>query len=212
MSEHALREMILSSLEAYCIGGPGGKAGIEIWGNLWGYHRPTHDETIIFVDAVSVSLAAKGKIDRVVPHPGSQKLKSEVIERWYPQFSLIGNFHSHPYPDKRLKEVASIPGFEFSDQDFVYYHSDDEVWQCAGGTPLFLVMTICELERVREGITTRVRDNVVQFDIGNYRFWLNACVGYEADFGEREITGNKHSPVLLEIPYKYNIPGDRLQL
>lgn len=218
VSETALREMVLCTLETYRLteGSRRKKAsiqtGIEVFGHIWGFHRQVEEELVFYVESVSPSLAAQGNNSSVTPHPETLRLKKAVVERWSPHLTLIGDFHSHPYDS--FSKVSEIKGWQFSDQDFKSLLADDEIWSSAGNSPLMLVMTICEMDRVREGTFLPQSNNVVRFDIGEFRFWLGASVGYLEDNGGdlvRKSTQNRNPPVHLSVfSVAYNASGDRL--
>ncbi len=74
-----------------------------------------------------------------------------------------------------------------------------------------LAMTVCRMKRVREHYGEQVRDNVCSYAVGEFRFWLNASVGYLDDKGKRAHTGNKHSKVFLDLNSRFfNLAGDRV--
>jgi hypothetical protein len=207
ISEQALREAILATVEAYAVG-IRRQTQVEIFGHLWGYQRRSLDRSVFFVDTIGISLSAKGNRNSVEPHPDSIRLKSEIIERWSPHLTLLGDFHSHPYKD--YEQVKSVSGFEFSHEDICCFRDDDELWKCSDCHPLALVMTICEMQRVHEAPATWERSNVIRFDIAQFRFWVNAMVGYTDEDGERHWTPNRHSPVELDIPAWCNFASDRI--
>jgi hypothetical protein len=208
ISEHALREALLATVEAYALG-IRKKKQVEILGHLWGYHRRFVDGTVFFVDTIEISLSAKGDHSSVEPHPDAIRLKSEVLERWSPHLTLIGDFHSHPY--RSFDDVKAASGFEFSKQDMTSFKVDKELWKVADYHPLALVMTICEMQKINEVPAVSERSNIIRFDIAQFRFWLNAMVGYKDKNGKKCFTPNMHSPVELDIPAWCNTASDRIK-
>jgi hypothetical protein len=209
ISEHALREAILATVEAYALG-IRRKTKVEIFGHLWGFHRRLGNGTVFFVDTIGISLSAKGNNSSVDPHPDSLRLKSQIVERWSPHLTLIGDFHSHPY--ETFEEVKSIPGYDFSKHDIADFETDDELWGCADDHPLAIVMTICEMQKINAVHAESERNNIIRFDIAQFRFWINAMVGYTDKNGKRRSPPNKHSSVELDIPAWSNSASDRIAL
>ena len=211
LSDYALESMVLASIEAYCLGdGNGRRHSLETLGYYWGVKRVDPELTSFHIERTSVSLSAQRHKDWVVANADAPRLKNEVVTRWSPHLTLLGDFHSHPY--RNLSEVKENNGFEFSDDDFESFLDDDLIWEKSGNTPMMLVMTVARLERVRESsVEYLIRNNVSSFDVGEFRFWLNAAVGYLDADGERCNTGNTHSPVYLDLGSRFfNMKGDRI--
>ena len=159
---------------------------------------------------MSLSISAEREPDSVTPNPEALTLKHELMERWAPHLTLIGDFHSHSY--KNLEEVKNIKGFEFSDGDEEDFLGNDYLWQVSDDQPVMMVMTICKMGKVhKKYFAESVRINVATFDVGEFRFWLNAGVGYLDDNGKRCWAGNSRSKVDLRLDAKFtNTSGDRL--
>lgn len=218
VSSAALREMVLATVEAYQLKRDEDDEGVEIYGHIWGHHRQVGDLVVYHVESVSISSTAVGDSGEVDPNPRALELKQAVMERWYPQLMLLGDFHSHPY--ETLEEAMAPdeddpgPGFEFSADDYETFLIDDVIWRAADDRPLMLVMTICRLAQVHESNETRVRANVQAFTIGEYRFWLNGSAGYlvEARDGPvRRATPDRRSTLTMDLfPAAFNKARDSL--
>ena len=218
VSTPALREMVLATVEAYQLKRDEDDEGVEIYGHIWGHHRRIGDLTVYHVESVSISSTAIGTSGDVDPNPRALELKQAVMERWYPQLMLLGDFHSHPY--ESLDEVMAPdeddpgPGFEFSKDDYETFLEDDVIWRAADDRPLMLVMTICRLGHVHESNETSVRSNVQAFTIGEYRFWLNGSAGHLVETREgpaRRATPDRRSTLMMDVfPAAYNKARDRL--
>ncbi len=204
--------MVLAAVEAYCLGDGrrSGAAHLETLGYVWGFGRIEDELTVLYVTKLSMSLSARRTNNSVTPNLRAALLKNEVIRRWSPQLSLLGDFHTHPYED--LSQVQGCNGFEFSTADYASFAKDDLVWNESGNSPLMLAMTICKLNRVHTSIGgEQIRGNVWRFDVGEYRLWLNAAVGELDAQGNRVATGNKYSKVDLDLNSRFfNISGDRI--
>lgn len=220
VSTPALREMVLATVEAYQLARDKKNRATEIYGHIWGHQRFLNDLVVYSVESVSVSSSSIGTHGTVDPNPKALALKQAVMDRWYPQLTLLGDFHSHPYdslaevmrPDKKDPQSK---GFEFSESDFKSFSRDDVIWEAAGGSPLMLVMTICKLGSVREGYEANVRRNVQSFTIGEFRFWINGSAGYTIEragrMPKRFVTPDRNSTLLMDVfPAAYNRARDRL--
>jgi hypothetical protein len=199
ISENLMESMTLASIEAYCLGDGrrSDKNMLETLGYIWGYKKAERDQDIFFLDRMSLSLSARRTKNSVEQHERAAELKNDVVNKWSPHVTLYGDFHSHPYSN--IEEVKS---------EFI---SNDYVWKKSSDMPIMLVLTICRMERVRESSgAKRERANLWRFDVGEFRCWLNAAVGYMEN-RKRCHSGNKHSHVQLNL-YRHflNQSGDRI--
>ncbi len=206
MSDHFLESVVLAGVEAYHLGDGrkqrGSHPGVETIGNVWGVSLPQAGGGRLFhLERFTLTQAAKRSNGSVLPDPRARRLAMEVVGRWSPHLRLLGDLHTHPYED--LAEVRHNSGFEFSPQDFAVFKDDDERWDAADGFPLMLVLTVCRLQKVHESDLKWVRSNLWQFDVGQFRLWLNACAGWQQG-DKRFHTTNTHSPVFLPPPMRYN--------
>jgi hypothetical protein len=153
---------------------------------------------------------------RLITAP-SAKLKNEIIERWSPHLTLLGDFHTHPYAN--LQAVMSARdgdgpkgGFHFSAADRESFHGDDFLWEVSGDTPVNIVMTICRMGKVKESYgATSVKNHIWQYDVGEFRFWLTINIGYIDEDEERYLTVETDDEVYLELDSRfYNYAGDRV--
>lgn len=203
--------MVLAAVESYCLGDSHrtNRTKLETLGYVWGYARIKSDQKIYHLTRISLSLSAKRSQNSVDPHPKAAILKNEIVTRWSPHLSLIGDFHTHPYED--VNEVNEINGFEFSDQDFISFQNDELIWEESDNSPLMLAMTICRMKRVHIKFSgEQVRNNVCKFYLGEFCFWLNASAGFIRD-GVRFYTGNKRSSLFLDLNSRFfNLESDRI--
>ena len=217
VSDQALQSMALSTLEAY-VHGDGHKRkkqhtlAVETLGFLWGHYTQTYDDMLnIHIDMMSLSLSADRDVDSVCDVKNSVELKNALLSRWAPHLKLVGDYHSHPYNTLAEVKDKDILGFEFSEGDIDAFLTDEIYWK-QNENPIMVAMTICKLSRVHEAYSSEtVRSNIVCFDVGEFRFWMNVGVGYLNHDGKRQWTGNTHSSVELRLDSKfYNYSGDRL--
>jgi hypothetical protein len=214
MSERLVESVTLAALEAYVLGDgrPGRHRGsaVETFGYVWGYAKPDEDGAVIYLDRMSLSLSSQREGAAVTPNRHAAELKCNLMERWSPHLSLIGDFHTHPYAS--LPEVQENRGWEFSDADVAAFDGDDFLWGKAGGHPVAVVVAVCRLRRVPEtfGATT-IGDAVESFDVGEFRFWIGVNVGYLDEGGRRRQTFVDGTGVVLDLGNRFsNVAGDRI--
>jgi hypothetical protein len=212
VSPTLLETMTLAAIEAYCYGNRRKQknAAVETLGYVWGYRKRENGTSIFYLDRTSVSISAERQYHSVTPNLDAAKLKNEVMMRWSPHLTLMGDFHSHPY--RNLKEVTNESGYNFSPEDFRELKLNDFIWQQSGDSPVILVIAVCRLGRVRDSVQDNFRNNTARFAVGDFQFWLNASVGYLDEDGERCMTGNTSSEVHLSVEgWYYNEAGGRVR-
>ena len=183
VSDSSLMHLLLAGLEAYKMRVRHGTEAnrelpLETGGLLWGYIKDGEsDMDHITVEHVSVDTAAKKKTDSVALSRHSTAVKRQLVEDRWPNLSLIGDFHTHPYPN--LADVTNIKGWEASREDIAFYEDcdaepDSWVW----GTRVFLILTLAEQHKHDSSfVEPKVRKrygNVLRWQQGGYRFWLSA--------------------------------------
>jgi len=213
LSEQLVESMTLAALEAYVLGDQSStknKEKVETLGYIWGVKKVETECVTIFLDRMSVSISAKRSRNAVRPHQHAAELKNNLLERWAPHLMLLGDFHTHPYDD--LTEVKAISGWDFSDEDVDFLQHDDFLWRMSGDTPVNLVMTVTKMGKVREREQAHcLRENLWEFDVGEFRFWLNVNVGYVDDFYQRQQTFRDGDGAFLDLNTRfYNMKGDRI--
>lgn len=209
LSDRFLESAVLAAIEAYCHGDGKNQVEIETVGPVWGYRRRDIEGVeIIYLDRLAVSLSASRSTASVTPVEEATHLMASVMDRLAPELTLLGDFHSHPYKDR--SEVQRHTGYDFSPADFECFLGDDLLWDRNPAGPIMVVITICRLSKVHNTDAKAIRNNVWQFDLGEFRFWINVVAGYLKD-GERRHTGNTRSPVWLDLNSRFfNVSGDRV--
>ena len=207
-----LEAMTLAAIEAYCYGEKPGRKWkpVETLGYTWGFKKADSAATVIYLDRMSLSISSTRAHKSVQPNPEAQRLKNEVMARWSPHLSMLGDFHTHPY--RNLTELKDHRGFDFSPEDFAHFLADDFIWQQSGGNPVMLVIAICRMDRVRANAGRRLRSNICHYAVGEFGFWINAVAGFTNEAGARQHTGNRNSKTTLDIDlWPYNPARDRMQ-
>jgi hypothetical protein len=186
-----LESMTLATVEAYSYRGyrSGRLTGVETYGYVWGSKKSqANGDVVFFLDKLSVSLTAKKSAQYVLPNRLAAIIKDELFSQLAPHQTLLADFHSHPYAN--VKAMTHAVGFEFSDDDFNDFLSDDFLWDSANNNPVMLLQAVCRRSRSSASEMGWKRQNVFHFDVGQYRFWVNAVVGYLDGRGKRCHTGN----------------------
>jgi hypothetical protein len=213
---------MLAAVEAYSLGDGRKRKELETTGLLWGTTREPCESTdgrrFIYVEKVAQSLSASRASGHVSFHDQAPSLMNMLVSRLSPQVHLLGHFHTHPY--KNIKQVREIKGYEASRGDVNFMCSEIEetnlYWDQSGNSPVMLIMTICKLGRVHEKIRGQhLTWNCFEFDVGEFRFWLAATVGYLDKLGCRCLTSpetaNRNPGVFLDMDSKFfNYKGSRI--
>lgn len=196
VADDALESLALAAIEACCLGDGQGRdfKQVETYGYLWGHRKIAPDLTTVFVVKASVSISARRGKSYVIPNPQALPLKDNFVARWSPHLAFLGEFHSHPFKD--FASVRSSRGFEFSEQDIDSFVGDDPLWARSSNNPIMLVVTVCRLSQVRSSWCSRPRGNVFSFSVGEFRFWLNATVGFVSENCDRYYTENRDLPLV----------------
>jgi len=182
ISDDALMEMSIAALEAYVVpqrqankSGERLKKEVETYGLLWGHGVTLPDGDILYsVQKLTVDAMAYRRTDSVLPSEGLKVIKDMITSYW-PQYSFLGDFHSHPY--EHYNDVERIRGYEFSEVDrkSMIDEQNDPDFRVS------LVMTISSLERISNIQPENISDSIICWTFNNYRFWLNACIVYKGD-------------------------------
>lgn len=213
ISEESLMEMSIASLEAYVIPQrkdnakkKGLQTELETYGLLWGNEVILPDGDILLsIKKLTVDSMADRQPNCVWPSDGLSVIK-DVITSYWPQYELLGDFHSHPY--NHYTEVEELKGYDFSEGDRKFMLSnrekDDDYRVC-------LVMAISSLKRTSNAEPQHLDHNIVCWTFNNYRFWLNACLVDEennqinlipnSSHWEKNYQSNQVSNVFLHCPY-----------
>ena len=208
-SDAALDSMLLAATEAYFLG-DGRRLGtyVEIDGYLWGFFVDVSDDfSLIQVERFAPSFSSKRTPQSVQPNEDAAHLMHDVMVQLCPQLTFLGEVHTHPYDS--LEDARNARGWLFSDEDCESI--SDAVWNLTGDKPpLWLVIAIAPLQRVRSTLPEQVDDKsgAWRFDVGDMRFWLHAEVVPELDDeGVVQFAENTHLDL---VPRLFNPSGGRL--
>ncbi len=210
-SDAALDSILLAATEAYFLGdgtrSSASAEAVEIDGYLWGYHVDLSEEhTWIQVERFAPALSSKRSAASVEPDENAALVMDAVMRQLSPQLSFLGDVHTHPYGS--LDCAQSAHGWLFSPEDLE--SMTDAVWELTRDRPpLWLVVAVAPLQRVRESLPRELKDGsgAWQFDVGNMRFWMHAEVVPRIEDGVAMFAENTFINL---IPRLYNFAGSRL--
>ena len=210
-SESFLESAVLAGVEAYAHGDGRRRAGsVETIGNVWGsgWEDSKTGSCGFRLERFGQSISARRTPDSVAPDLAARRLARGAAARFSPYLKLIGHLHTHPYED--LEDAKYNKGWQFSPAEFRAFLADDDLWEWSDANPVMLVLAVCRLQRVHSTMLEWPQQNTWRFDVGEFRFWLSACVGYMDEDGERTHTDNGDSRVHLAPPLNFNYTGDRV--
>ena len=206
ISDSALPTIICAAMEAYVVDHGGlikcfPKDRIETYGLLWGYVRyvdSTHGCPVVFVDSATVDTSAKRSRTSVLPKSEALELKIDLFNTFWPQLSLVGDFHSHPFDNQT--EVRDARGWQFSDDDNAAI--SQMTFENQMDLAVQLVVTVSEMRksgwmkpRYVEGFSA------INFVIDNYKLWIKAGVAIPRKDDNGETTVYIYNDnVILECP------------
>ena len=201
----------MSGLTAYEARRRAGDTAVETGGELWGHTRvlPT-GERLHYIELATVSVFAKRTPSSIADYAEEYRVKRAFMGKMRPELCLLGDFHTHPYDN--LTKVKQEEGWRSSPNDRDFWRGADEHWASSANHPVFLVLALCPIQRVRGSEESVFYNNIRRFDVANYRFWLNAVVGKIMKSGKRGVTRSTNSSVVLD-PLPLNLAtlrGERL--
>lgn len=208
VSDAALDCMLMAATEAYMLGDERQYGQyVEIDGYVWGFHVDRGDETLIQVERFAPAISSKRASDSVEPNEDAALVMDAVMAQLCPQLSFLGEVHTHPY--ESLRQAQAAHGWRFSDEDLM--SMSDTVWQLTRDRPpLWLVVAIAPIEKVRATLPEEIKDDSAawRFDVGNMRFWLNAEVVVDLDEDGR--VQFAETTLLNMVPRPFNFSGNQL--
>ena len=199
LTEEALIQLSHSALEAFAIRHLGGKGYktkyLETCGLLWGRCDETQQDgckNISFtVSLVGIETSAIRSKNFVEPNEDSLQLKRDLMTRFWPQYTFLGDYHTHPH--KRTQNLTH----ETIEKDNLYNFSSGDInFMIHHNYKIGIVATIIEMERA--GTKNRQKDdNLVVLNFRNYRVWLKAYWANELEKDKIEISDR----LFLRCPY-----------
>jgi hypothetical protein len=122
IEDHVVPQLFTSAIEAYEFEHRSStrakaQSKLETFGLLWGYNLPpseTQPARIVATNA-TIETSALRHEEWVAPDFASITSKKEFFEKYWPNITLVGSFHSHPY--ENIDDVKSSKGWRGSETD-----------------------------------------------------------------------------------------------
>lgn len=185
IEDKAFMGILLAAVEAYpskyCGGRKpnGASPEGEVHGLLFGQRIMKNGETTVY----NVTLAVSNQI--VLERSGEGVSVSTVhIERireateLFPAYSLLGFFHSHPYPKGDFHKTGCVEPSDTDIENAVGMATEE------GDTMLDLIIGITRLERRSSIVPDFPKPNIIHACCGNYKYTLACSVASEDEDGD----------------------------
>lgn len=175
VSQAALLQITLATIAAYVVPRKvKGRTlrGFETYGLLFGNVVAASKNTTAYsVEHVVIDPYAKSSRAWVVGSQRFQDTTAEIARQFWPWTSLIGDFHSHPYPGRdRLPSVTGL-----SNDDRIDYEIRS---RRKGKEKQMRIFLVCSIHGLRGRQRTQ-RRNQLKWTLGQYRLALDAYFGVE---------------------------------
>jgi len=146
----------------------------EVHGLLFGQQMQKNEQTRVF----NVTLAVGNQMvlersDSGVSVSYSHIERIREITELYPTYTLLGFFHSHPYPKGKFHKLDSV---EPSGTDM-----EDAIWsaESEGREMLDLILGITRQQRRSWSAPQFPRQHMIHACCGNYRYTLSCCSAWQ---------------------------------
>lgn len=184
VSDHVFFNVVTSALEAYKLGhitDDGSCSCVETFGHLWGYAT----KSALGVDAVyrlvwaDTSTAVKRSKSSVTFDDEAYQLKEGFVDRFFPEVSYMGDFHSHPYSFeedgvKTELELERKGYYKFSKSDF---DSVRQLQKDGANYRVGLVATVYSRdEKVSRSTAWIDGESCIRFQYDGLTIWLKVYV------------------------------------
>lgn len=181
VSDSALIHLVLSAVESYHVR-PWGKefssnrGPVETGGLLLGYFNQGKTMDHVVVEHISTDTYAHRAAGSNTLNDEVIRVKRDILAVRWPHLSLVGDFHTHPYAtDYTIEQMNKDQAWKFSEGDYDSYERGSDPWtttQWPGRVGLVLTMTLPQRKTpIRPEL---IRNNVLQWQQADYRFWLAA--------------------------------------
>lgn len=199
IEDKAFMAILLSAVEAFPSKYSGGRRpngstpGGEVHGLLFGQRIMRDAETTVY----NVTLAVSNQI--VLERTGDGVSVSTVhidrireVTELFPTYSLLGFFHSHPWPKDEFHKVNCVEPSETDMENAV------DVADAEGDDMLDLIIGITRLERKSTVIPDPLTPNKIHACCGNYKYTLSCNIALAPEDGENsseEESEERYQPV-----------------
>ncbi|MBN1670380.1 MAG: hypothetical protein JXR37_05080 [Kiritimatiellae bacterium] len=180
LDPRALDDMVVCALEAYL--SPKKRKSYEVFGINLGMVRDVTEERkrlgTLITRYVSVmrsqpQLSAEGGPSEVAPSYRSVAALQKAAAALFPQYQLVGDFHSHVYPD--MDTLRRAAGWEPSDGDKWYCAKLSDEAKVFGQPPhVDIVLAVAKCKHKVKHSRYPNRPNTIQVSVGDCRLVIGA--------------------------------------
>lgn len=179
LDQRAIEDILLAAAESYAVkAGGSGRKYTEIYGLCFGTKKeqPPNGSPefgrILNVTRIITQMRARGGASEVTPNDNSARVHRQVAERFFPNLELLGDYHTHPFPD--LVALKERRGWTYSGSDQSSIVPWLEEVRAEGSDPRFsLILAIARGGKVGRR-AKRLAPNRIQLTIDDYYFILSA--------------------------------------
>jgi len=178
IDQRAIEDLLLAAAESYAVkaGGPGRKY-TEIYGLCFGTrkdvppngHAPEFDR-ILNVTRIVTQIRARGRAYEVTPNDHSARVHRQVAEQFFRHLELLGDYHTHPFPD--LTALKERRGWRYSPSDESSIQPWLEDTRSEGADPRFSLILAIARGGKSGRRAKRLGPNRIQLTIEDYFFIL----------------------------------------
>lgn len=194
----AIEDMVIPAVEAFLIPKTGKRKGSEIYGicagmsgseNILRGSNVKQNITNVYVTRSIPSMTADGNYNSVSWTQEQIDTLMKTLTDMLPAFELVGDFHTHPYPD--MKELKRNNGWEFSDGDKDDLPRWNKSVQEQGHQPYFSLVTAIAVNcKTSCNGHYQSMKNALQISVGGCKLIIHAY---------RILSSGKHSTKNIEL-------------
>ena len=191
LEEAAVIDLLAPAIEAACVPPVGSKKaqeeaenleyeGLEVGGALWGGISKDRwsGRYVTNVRRATVSKQSRGTASSFSNSNAALNVKRQLFEALWPQLSLIGRFHTHPYMTTSRTQVSA--------QDLHHPSTADiRAFQDSKETRIELIVTVSKKQSKNDVLPGwigfpetrgKLDPSCVLFGIADIAVWIRACV------------------------------------
>jgi acyl-coenzyme A synthetase/AMP-(fatty) acid ligase len=119
------------------------------------------------------------------------------VSSFFPQYSFLGDFHTHPFGSTETVRKQRCYNPSFWDQSRI---EDNQGYWLHHEYKVSLILTVVLLKRYQKTSWRRVSSNTIDLTMGYFRLWLHGDVAYLDEDDDIEVSGADDDGVVLECP------------
>lgn len=181
LDRRAMEDILLSVLEGYKVRLDGKNPYTEVYGLCLGMTRKNiedlkgyseHTKHRIFVMRSSPQIRAEMKKNECFPRDESYEVLMEVSNDIFPQYEIVGEYHSHPYD--LLSDLMSAKGWEPSDADKKSMsHIVKTMKQGNHRMRISMIVAIAKGNKTEMKGRFKNKENVLKFHVGGCHIFIS---------------------------------------